>query len=235
MQQPHIHTTTIAGILTLLLWAAAPARGQFQVAEPGAPGPNTPAATTQAWDRRPGVELYGNTQNKPARYTPQVQPLPSETRMAIERSGALPSEIRMNAAAAGPLTPNGAMDYVPALSPLQQAMGVAPPVLWGPAWQKPLPPSATADGRTTPVPLDGAAVRAPGVATPGGGIRSQLEVTPGPIVQQPVDGRVQTSPLGPVTRVDSTVNRPLIRLRPATTQPTTMPSLSEQNPFEQSK
>jgi hypothetical protein len=41
------------------------------------------------------------------------RPMPSEVRNAYYKSGATPSEVRMNAAAMGPLTPNGPIDYIP--------------------------------------------------------------------------------------------------------------------------
>src|SRR4051812_45385143 len=97
--------TACAATLLLVLHAGA----QYQVQNPGDPGPNASGynvATTQSTDRRPGVELYGNNSNPQLRPF-QTNPLPSETRMAIERSGALPSEVRFQAQQVGPLSPNG--------------------------------------------------------------------------------------------------------------------------------
>jgi hypothetical protein len=207
--------------------AALTARGQYQVRNPGDPavGPSgTNLATTQAADRPVGFELYGNNANRPVRYPTQTAPLPSETRMAIERSGALPSEIRMQQEAVGPLSPNGAMDYVPALSPLQRAMGVTPPVLWGPAWDQPTPPAP--DGRQTQplMPAQGRGTKAAGAPA-----RSPQDVTPSAIVQQPVDGRIQTPQLGAANRGESVVTRRLYRpAGPPTTRPTTNPSMADQ-------
>src|SRR5579862_413626 len=58
-------------------------------------------------------EMYGNNKQRQQMYSPQLNPLPSETRMAIRRSGALPSEIQMNARLAGPLPEYGALSYIP--------------------------------------------------------------------------------------------------------------------------
>ena len=79
-------------------------------------------------------ELYGNTASKPPLYGPQIVPLPSETRFAIARSGVLPSELLINSQLAGPLPQYGAASYIPFESPLQAAMKVPPPALWGPAY-----------------------------------------------------------------------------------------------------
>jgi hypothetical protein len=219
--------TALAAIFSC---TALTARAQYQVRSPGDSPQGTNVATTQAADRPVGMELYGNNANRPVRYPTQTAPLPSETRMAIERSGALPSEIRMQQEAVGPLSPNGPMDYVPALSPLQRALGVTPPVLWGPAWDKPTPPAP--DGRQTQ-PLTPARA---GQSKAGTGVeRSPQDVTPSPIVRQPLDARLQNSPLGPANRGESVVTREGVVTRrlyrpagPPTTRPTTNPSLAEQ-------
>jgi hypothetical protein len=211
---------------------ALTARAQYQVRNPGDSPQGANLATTQAADRPVGFELYGNNANRPVRYPTQTAPLPSETRMAIERSGALPSEIRMQAEAVGPLSPNGPMDYVPALSPLQRALGVTPPVLWGPAWDKPTPPAP--DGRQTQ-PLTPAQGRSSKAGAGPAAERSPQDVTPSPIVQQPFDARLQNSPLGPANRGESVVTREGVVTRrlyrpagPPTTRPTTNPSLADQ-------
>jgi hypothetical protein len=99
---------------------------------------------------RAGGELYGNnTSTGTVRYARQVGYLPSEVRYAQMRSGALPSEIRMGAAAQGPLSPTGAVGYIPAQSELQKAVKAAPPVLWGPAYGP--KPAAAPSGTPAPV------------------------------------------------------------------------------------
>jgi len=84
-------------------------------------------------DNRVNGELYGNDR-QPIRQPYQTRLLPSEERFAITRSGALPSEVRMAEHAAGPLTPNGVLDYLPWQSPLQRAMHAPAPVLVNPAY-----------------------------------------------------------------------------------------------------
>jgi hypothetical protein len=75
-------------------------------------------------DPRVGGELYGHNAGTGILILPQVKLLPSEERYAIWRSGALPSEVEAGRVAAGPLTPNGVIDYLPRQSPLQRAMGL---------------------------------------------------------------------------------------------------------------
>src|SRR4051794_14035962 len=53
-----------------------------------------------------------------ARPTGTSNLLPSEARNAYYKSGALPSEIRMNFAAVGPLAPSGVRAYIPAPTPI---------------------------------------------------------------------------------------------------------------------
>jgi hypothetical protein len=52
--------------------------------------------------------------------------LPSEARNAYYRSGALPSEIRMNVRAVGPMAPGGVSAYIPPGSPVVIRAGNAP-------------------------------------------------------------------------------------------------------------
>jgi hypothetical protein len=52
--------------------------------------------------------------------------LPSEARNAYYRSGALPSEVRMNYRAVGPMAPGGAAAYLPSQSPVVIRTGAAP-------------------------------------------------------------------------------------------------------------
>jgi hypothetical protein len=71
---------------------------------------------------RVNTQIYGNTSSS-VRYgrsytpnyaaAPTYNLLPSENRNLVYRSGALPSTIRMNAAAIGPMAPQGVQAYVP--------------------------------------------------------------------------------------------------------------------------
>jgi hypothetical protein len=72
-------------------------------------------------------------------------PMQSEIRNEYYRSGAIPSDIKMNRAAQGPLTPNGPMDYIPKPQPAQGAY--VPPPMTMPAYntgsiQRPMMPSS---------------------------------------------------------------------------------------------
>jgi hypothetical protein len=226
------------GIVTLFLMSAGSTFAQYQVSQPGEAGPNGPGSDPNAVNsptRLPGIELYGNNnREKPVRYPPQTEYLPSEILLATQRSGATPSEIRTQADAIGPLSPNGRADFIPLLSPLQRAMGVTPPVLFGPAWQT--RPVVTYNGKA-PTPELNVTPPQPGTNAPGVN-RSQVEpspldVTPKPVnPMQPLGGQMITAqPLGPVTVVNITVNRPLVRThpatQPATTQPAPQPSLEK--------
>jgi len=95
-------------------------------------------------DTRVGRELYGNTINFTLRPY-QVRLLPSEERNAIVRSGMLPSELSLNRASVGPLSPNGILDYVTPRSPLQQAMKLPTPQLYNPMYEMTLNPYAKAN------------------------------------------------------------------------------------------
>jgi hypothetical protein len=123
------------------------------VCQVGADGNQTGAATAGGGtpvNNQVGGELYGNDKpSNPPLYGPQVLPLPSETRYAIERSGVLPSELLIDSQLAGPLPQYGAMSYIPFESPLQAAMKAPPPALWGPAYG---PKQAAPSGPPGPVP-----------------------------------------------------------------------------------
>lgn len=113
------------GLLVVVALAAV-ALGQWQVNN-----------QVGAVNNRVGGELYGNNTNMGSvRYAAYSQRtvLPSEARYATWRSGALPSEVAMNAAAVGPLAPNGAISYVPPPSPVQSAMKMPSPQLYNPAY-----------------------------------------------------------------------------------------------------
>lgn len=101
-------------------------------------------------DNRVGGELYGNNSNALSLRPYQVQLLPSEERMAIERSGMLPSELQLNRSSIGPLTPNGALDYITPRSTLQRAMHDPEPQLYNPAYDLTLEPLAARRGNTLP-------------------------------------------------------------------------------------
>jgi hypothetical protein len=113
----------MVALLGIFLWPLA-ARAQYQVDN-----------QVGQVDNRVNGELYGNDAvAKQQGY--QTRLLPSEERYAITRSGVLPSELQMSQQAAGPLTPNGILDYLPAQSPLQAAAGMQPPQLYNRAYDR---------------------------------------------------------------------------------------------------
>lgn len=85
---------------------------------------------------RVGGELYGNNSDKIRQLPYQTDLLPSEERYAMWRSGALPSELRLARSAAGPLLPNGVLNYIPARSPLQEAYRMKGPRLYNPVYER---------------------------------------------------------------------------------------------------
>lgn len=96
-----------------------------------------------------GQELYGNNNGLSTGryvYSPQTSYLPSENRFAIERTGALPSELLLNRQAVGPLAPNGNASYVPQQSTIQQINHVPAPQLYNPAYRNSAPNSAAPGG-----------------------------------------------------------------------------------------
>src|SRR5947209_16336701 len=106
-------------------------------------------------DTRVGKELYGNNESSSTvLYPRQVLLLPSEIRYAIQRSGALPSEIRTLADRIGPLAPYGRGSYIPSESALQIAARAQPPLLFGPAYgprpQPPAPPPGPSPSEKVP-------------------------------------------------------------------------------------
>jgi hypothetical protein len=154
----------IAGTTMLIVAGAAAAQQQVdpRLIEPV--GGGAPVET------RVGLELYGN--NAPSHvdhYPHQVLLLPSEIQYAIERSGALPSEIRVQADQVGPRAPYGVGSYIPAESALQRAVRAKPPILFGPAYgPQPQPP--------TPPPGPTPSAQVP----PGNGYVHSNELFPGP-------------------------------------------------------
>ncbi len=119
----------LAGLM--LAFAAVPAFAQ-----------NATDTQTGQVNTRVGGELYGNNSN---RYSPnpwQTHLLPSEERYARFRSGMLPSELEMNRASIGPLTPNGGLDYINARSQVQREMNLPQPQLYNPAYDLSLQPNS---------------------------------------------------------------------------------------------
>ena len=112
-------------------------------------------------------QIYGNTSSS-VKYGRSYQPnyanqptsrlMPSESRNLVYRSGALPSTIRMNYAAIGPMAPQGVAAYVPQAQDFRSS-AVTPGNFVNTATR----------ARVTPMPAVGAA------AAPGSGI-------PGPVV-----------------------------------------------------
>jgi hypothetical protein len=197
-----------------------------------AAGPITSPSQAQQQQPQPGQqvngELYGN--NAPVnlpRYGPQSEPLPSETRFAIERSGVLPSELRMAAEAYGPLAPNGVASYLPTQSAIQEALRSRPLNVWGPAYgpQQQIPSAGTPSPQPQPgVPGYGATDR-----------KSDLPPSPQYIEPQMVQPQVVQSGYRLSNNPNQfrgegvTTMRILPRTRLATpppTQPTTQPTPS---------
>jgi hypothetical protein len=118
-----LRSTTLFIAFSAVLWTAAVARAQYQV-----------EGQSGQVDTRVNGELYGKNGGMGQLILPQVRLLPSEERYAIWRSGALPSEVEAGRISAGPLTPNGVIDYLPRQSPLQKAMGLPSPQLYNPAY-----------------------------------------------------------------------------------------------------
>ena len=156
MQPKHLRRISAIVVGSLLMASSAVFAQNATGPDQNTPANNSPPAPPPQASVAPpggtrinnqvGGELYGNQKQSGPLYTPQVQPLPSETRMAIERSGALPSEILINSQAAGPLSPHGAIDYVPDQSTVQRAMGAKPLNLWGPAYGPSLQQPQTGPG-----------------------------------------------------------------------------------------
>ena len=137
--------SSIAGAtMTMLFISSAVAQQQVD------PRPAQPVGGGAPVDTRVGRELYGNNESSSLFYYPhQVLLLPSEIRYAIERSGAMPSEIRFQSDQIGPLAPYGIGSYIPEQSALQRAVRAKPPILFGPAYGPQPQPIAPPPG---PVP-----------------------------------------------------------------------------------
>ena len=200
----------VSGILSVgaMVWSAAVIAG--------------PITQPQAGQQVRG-ELYGNNKaSNPPLYGPQSEPLPSESLLAIQRSGVLPSELRYAAESVGPLAPNGVMSYLPAQSAVQQALRSRPANLWGPAYgpQQEIPSTGT-PAPTATVPGDA------GVAKPG--IEPAPQYIPPTMIQpQAVQSGYRLSNDPSQFRGEGiTTVRMLPRTHPAT-QPATQPSPGDQ-------
>jgi hypothetical protein len=183
-------------------------------------------------DTRVGGELYGNNADPPRQQGYQIKLLPSEERYAIWRSGVLPSEERLAREAAGPLTPNGILDYLPRQSYLQRVSGMPAPRLYNPAYD----PAAAAARRA------GAQSQLPGPARgfPQNlqqGLQASNARTPAPAVS-PRQALVPSLTPAPDRQLQSGPLFDNIRYNPNSTPgarllnkvPTTQRSLSEQQP-----
>lgn len=186
-------------------------------------------------DNRVNGELYGNDAVvKQQGY--QTRLLPSEERYAIWRSGVLPSELRMSQQAAGPLTPNGILDYLPQQSPLQQAAGMRPPQLYNPAYDRDAARQAgmriagSGPQRGYPQTLQQglrASGRVAGAVPSVAPVRQSSAPPLVPSLTPALDRQLPSGPLYDQVRYDpnSTIGARILSQRP-----TTQPSLSEQLP-----
>lgn len=149
----------IAGFLALLLaWSANGLNAQQQINTRVNNEVNGPPASTRN---------YGPQ---------QFELLPSERLMAFQRSGMTPSEYRMNVESIGPLAPQGAVDYIEPQSLLQRELRLPPPVLYNPAYVRPLQANANAPVPPPPLPSgESFYLKRPGVGP------SPSILTPGPI------------------------------------------------------
>ncbi len=207
---------------TLILSAALLATAAM--ADPPANAPSNKQPSNQPnggrqMANRVGGELYGNNGGTAPNYYPhQVLLLPSEERYAIERSGALPSEIRAEANAIGPLAPFGRGTYIPGQSALQRAVHARSPVLYGPAYGP--QPQVPDNGPRAPAPLPELPGNVP--ARSGDGIPPPQYVAPQAITAgHMIDRRVS-----PGSRVGESITYYKLPVR-ATTAPATQPSLAD--------
>lgn len=182
-------------------------------------------------NNRVGGELYGHNSDSFTLQPYQVRLLPSEERFAFERSGVLPSELQMARSAAGPLTPNGVLDYLPRQSPLQRALGLPEPQLYNPAYNltlqpyianqdtaKPgfeLKPEPTFKSNAETTPQEGNAL--PPIQHAGAQPLPRGEVSTGQLPTGQLSSRPESLP--PPYQLVRPVRRP-----PAVRQPTTQPT-----------
>jgi hypothetical protein len=192
----------------------------------------TLAVAQQQVDTRVNGELYGNNDPPPRQQGYQIKLLPSEERYAIWRSGVLPSEERLAREAAGQLSPNGILDYLPRQSYLQRASGMPGPRLYNPAYD----PTASAARRAA------AASQLPGPArgfpqTLRQGLRASNPRSPAPAPMPPRQQLVPSLTPAPYRDLKTGPLFDDIHYNPNSTpgarlltRPTTQPSLSEKQP-----
>jgi hypothetical protein len=227
-----LHSGWIAAATTLAVIVTAVATAQYQMdPQPGA----TPCGNFDGDARlrmQIRAELYGNNYANGLSYRQpyQTQLLPSELQLARERSGALPSVIRMQRNAVGPLDSNGGISYIPLQSPLQRALGMQPPQLYNRAYV-PDPQALTGAPRIAPGPIPMGTVRyfpgrQPGLPEMAGGGAS---ISPGPFpALQPSAEEAQGIRNYLTTRPArrSATTRTAATTRAATTDPRLRPSPS---------
>jgi hypothetical protein len=91
----------------VLLLNAAVGVAQFQV--------------NNAVNTRVNNPVYGGGSTGSVRYSNTSVAMPSEVRHAYWKSGAIPSEVRMNAAAIGPIPSGGSISYIPSKPSWQES------------------------------------------------------------------------------------------------------------------
>ena len=224
------------------LAASESAMGQYQVSQPGEPARNAPGNLQNNPDsiyREAGYELYGNNNRDKTGYGSNTWYLPSEFAFGALRTGAAQSEIRMQTDHIGRLSVSNS-DYIPPVSPLQRALGVAPPVIFGSAYEKESNVSARSFNNGMINHQNDSGVANRGFLPAGNTVvdpknlnRSENQrsvsaraMTPQPISQQAIQPIAIPSGqlIRPMTAVNETVNKPVRRTRP-TTLPTTSPTI----------
>ena len=102
----------------VLLWAALVLvfatwlPSQFRTTTGGRAGVGVGQVNPQI-SRQVNVGLQGTPMTGSVHYAPTSIAMSSEVRQAYWQSGALPSDVRMGFASLGPMTPGGAIDYIP--------------------------------------------------------------------------------------------------------------------------
>jgi hypothetical protein len=215
----------VVALFALVFWPLA-AQAQYQVDN-----------QVGQVDNRVNGELYGNDAVvKQQGY--QTRLLPSEERYAITRSGVLPSELEMSQQAAGPLTPNGILDYLPAQSPLQRAAGMRPPQLYNRIYDRDRARQASmripgsGPQRGYPQTLQQGAQASGRVAGALPSVRPSQQPSPPPLVPSltpALDRMLPTGPLYDKVRYDPN-STPGAKILSQSPKPATQPSLSEQAP-----
>ena len=222
---PRYGSRVVVPLFALALWPVA-AKAQYQIDN-----------QVGQVDNRVNGELYGNDAvTKQQGY--QTRLLPSEERYAITRSGVLPSELQMSQQAAGPLTPNGILDYLPAQSPLQQAAGMKAPQLYNRAYdrdrarQASMRIAGSGPQRGYPQTLQQGAQASGRVAGALPSVRPSQQPSPPPLVPSltpALDRMLPTGPLYDKVRYDPN-STPGAKILSQRLKPATQPSLSEQLP-----